>query len=120
MWVSATIPGEGGAPAASLIFARAMGTDQWQQLYQIASPIASLTHQSGEPLILLSNGQWMFVYQDGRSLGTDVPAGGQLAQLTGNGKPPFTEPPGSTAVSRPPPRPHDLPRLPPINGDWCS
>jgi uncharacterized RDD family membrane protein YckC len=86
MWVAATVAGESGGPAESLIFARAMGTDQWQQLYQIASPTISLTHQDGEPAILLSNGQWMFVYQDGRSLGADVPGGGQLMQLTSTGK----------------------------------
>lgn len=85
MWVGVTVPTDPNGPRDSLIFSRAMGNDQWQQLYQIASPLVSLTHQQDEPAILLSNGQWMFIYQDGRSLGDDVPNGGRLVQLTSNG-----------------------------------
>ena len=85
MWIAVTGNGDNNTSQQSSIFSRAMGTDQWQQLYQIASPLVSLTHQEGQPAILLSNGQWMFVYQDGRSLGADVPADGRLVQLASNG-----------------------------------
>ncbi|HWB54019.1 MAG TPA: hypothetical protein VG722_07495, partial [Tepidisphaeraceae bacterium] len=85
MWVAISLPGEQGTPSQSAIFSRAMGSNQWQQLYQIASPIAELSHQGDEPAILLSNGQWMFVFQNGRSLGNDVPGGGNLAELGSDG-----------------------------------
>jgi uncharacterized RDD family membrane protein YckC len=85
MWVAATMPGDNGLPPESLIFGRTMGNDQWQQLYEIASPMVALTHQAGEPAIVLDNGQWMFIYSDGRSLGPDVPARGNLVQLSADG-----------------------------------
>lgn len=86
MWVTVAVAGEASGTTVSLIFARALGSDQWQQLYQIASPIVSLTHQGDQPVILLNNGQWMFVYPDGRTLGNDVPAAGRLVQIAGDGK----------------------------------
>lgn len=84
IWVMVSPPQDDGQTAQSMVFSRPLGNLNWQLMYQIAAPVRAMTHQDGEAAILLENGQWMFVYQGGRSLGSSVPGNGELVQIAGN------------------------------------
>jgi uncharacterized RDD family membrane protein YckC len=85
MWVASTLVGPAPAEPQTFVLGRKTGSTQWDGIYQIAAYPLALTHQRTQPVLLIENGQWMFLFRGGRSLGAPAPAGGKILTLSTTG-----------------------------------
>lgn len=74
-------------PAAerTRVYSVAVPQDGWQRPMLIGAGVRDVTHRGTQLVALLKTGEWMFVWQDGRSTGPALPANGEMICIGGDG-----------------------------------
>src|SRR5690348_14425698 len=56
----------------------------WFELTRINGRVIEMVHRGGELGVLLKNGDWMFVWDDGQSSGSRIPGRGRILTMCGD------------------------------------
>ena len=88
LWTATVLPNaDKNLPGHRTLF-RVRGAGEsarWRQVAEIAAPARSLTHRSGELVVLLENGDWRFVADSGVRSGDRLPGGNPVLAIAGEG-----------------------------------
>jgi uncharacterized RDD family membrane protein YckC len=77
-------PAQKNAPVTVIRF-RLKTATTWTEIARFGGRAVSIAARSSQLAVLLDNGDWLLVWQDGTSLGVPLPAKGQLQALAADG-----------------------------------